>query len=179
MVPKSLWHRVMEVAHDLMFGDHLGTKKTEYRIQTNFYWPGMYQDVTFICRYCDVCQKTVTNGSISSAPMGEMPLIDLPFKRFAIDLVGPITPASEKRHRYISTLVDYATRYPEAVLIKNIDTESVAEALLDMYTRVGVPQEVLSDLGTQFVSKYGESFEAAINQAFDYYSIPSNLQWVS
>ena len=49
-------------------------------------------------------------------------------------------------------LVDYATRYPEAVPLKNIDTEMVAEALLDMYRRVGVPEEVLSDVGTQFTS---------------------------
>ena len=32
------------------------------------------------------------------------------------------------------------------------DRETVAEALLDMYSRVGVPEEVLSDLGTQFTS---------------------------
>ena len=56
---------------------------------------------------------------------------------------------------YILTLVDYATRYPEAVQLKNIYTETVAEALLDMYTlysRVGAPEDVLSDLGTQFTS---------------------------
>ena len=69
-----------------------------------------------------------------------------------MDLVGPITPASERGHRYILTLVDYATRYPEAVPLKNIDTETVAEALLDMYSRLGIPEEVLSDQGTQFVS---------------------------
>ena len=86
------------------------------------------------------------------APLGDMPLIDQPFKREAIDLVGPVEPASDKGHRYILTLVDYATRYPEAVPLKNIDTETVAEALLDVYSRVGVPEEVLSDLGTQFTS---------------------------
>ena len=138
MVPKSLRHRVMEVAHDSMFGGHLGTKKTEDRIITNFCWPEIHQDVTSFYGSCDVCQKTVTKRSISRAPLGEIPLIDLPFKRVAIDLVGPITPASEKGHRYILTLVDYATRYPEAVPIKNINTETVAEALLDIYSRVGV-----------------------------------------
>ena len=78
--------------------------------------------------------------------------IDQPFKRVAIDLVGPVAPASDKGHRYILILVDYATRYPEAVPLKNIDAETVAEALLDMYSRVGEPEEVLSDLGTQFTS---------------------------
>ena len=70
-----------------------------------------------------------------------------------MDLVGPISPASEKEHRYILTLLDYATRYPEVVPLKNIETETVAKALLDMYSRLGLPEKVLSDLGTQFVSK--------------------------
>ena len=76
-----------------------------------------------------------------------MPLIDRPFRRVAVDLVGPISPPSEKGHRYILTLVDYATKYPEAVPL------TVAEALMDMYSRLGIPKEVLSDLGTRFVSK--------------------------
>ena len=62
-----------------------------------------------------------------------MPLIDTPFKRVAVDIVGPITPPSEAVHRYILTLDDYATRYPEAALLKKISTEAVAEALLDIY----------------------------------------------
>ena len=75
----------------------------------------------------------------------DMPLIDQPFKRVTIDLMGPIAPASDKGLRYILTLVNYATRYPEAVPLKN-----VSKALLDIYSRVGVPEEVLSDLGAQF-----------------------------
>ena len=82
-----------------------------------------------------------------------MPLIDKPFKRVAIDLVGLISPPSEDGHRYILTLVDFAIRYPEAVPLKNIDTETVAEALVDIFSHLGVPEEILSDLGTQFVSE--------------------------
>ena len=82
-----------------------------------------------------------------------MPLIDTPFKRVAVDIVGPIAPPSEAGHRYILTLVDYVTRYPEAVPLKKITTEAVAEALLDIYSRVGIPEEVLTDQGTQFISE--------------------------
>ena len=142
MVPKSLRIRVMEVAHDSIFGGRLGVKKTKDRIQTNFYWPRMHNDVSGFCRSCDVCQKTVDKGTVARAPLGKIPLIDTLFRRVAMDLVGPITPASERGHRYILTLVDYATRYPEAVPLKNIDTETVAEALLDMYSRLGIPEEV-------------------------------------
>ena len=152
MVPKSLRIRVMEVAHDSIFGEHLGVKKTKDRIQTNFYWPRMHNDVSGFCRSCDVCQKTVDKGTVARVPLREMPLIDAPFKRVAVNLVGPITPASKRGHRYILTFVDYATRYPEAVPFKNIDTETVAEALLDMHSHLGNAEEVLTNQGTQFVS---------------------------
>ena len=81
-----------------------------------------------------------------------MLLVDTPFKRVAMGLGGPIAPAGERGHKYILTLMDYATRCPEAVPLKTIDTETVAEALLDMYSRLGIPEEVLRDQGTQFVS---------------------------
>ena len=81
-----------------------------------------------------------------------MPLIDTPFKRVAIDLIGMINPPSEAGHRYILTLVDYGSRYPEAVPLKKIDSETVAKALVDIFSRVGIPEEILSDQGTQFVS---------------------------
>ena len=84
------------------------------------------------------------------------PIIDTPFKRCAVDLIGPIHPASKERHRYILTLFDYATRYPEAVLLKAISSEIVAEAMLDIYSLIGIPEKVISDQGTHFILEYME-----------------------
>ena len=153
MVPVQLRSRMMKLAHGSLMGGHMGIKKTADKIQSAFYWPGIQGDVTRYCKSCDVCQKTVNKGSVPKVPLEKMPLIDKPFKRVAIDLVGPIGPPGEDGHRYILTLVDFATRYPEAVPLKNIDTETVAEALVDIFSRLGVPEEILSDLGTQFVSE--------------------------
>ncbi|RUS84546.1 hypothetical protein EGW08_007715 [Elysia chlorotica] len=89
---------------------------------------------------------------LERAPLQSIPVVDVPFKRVAVDLVGPIDPTSEDGHRYILTLVDYATRYPEAVPLKRIDAETVAEALVNIYSRLGVPKEILTDQGTQFMS---------------------------
>ena len=69
-----------------------------------------------------------------------------------MDIIGPIEPMSTKRNRFILTVVDYATRYPEAVALPSVDTQHVAEALLKIYSRVGVPSEILSDQGVQFMS---------------------------
>ena len=85
--------------------------------------------------------------------MGKLPLINTPFKRVAVDIVGPIEPRSEKRNRYILTMIDYATRYPEAVALPSIETERVAEALVEMFSRVGIPDEMLTDCGSQFTAE--------------------------
>ena len=47
------------------------------------------------------------------------------------------------------TLVDLATRFPEAVPLPGIETERVADALVSIYSKIGFPREVLSDLGSQ------------------------------
>jgi len=86
----------------------------------------MTDDVTRFCHSCDVCQRTVSKGRVLKVPLGKMPIIDSPFKRVAIDLVGELFPASSRGHRYILTVVDFATRYPEAVALKNISTTVVA-----------------------------------------------------
>jgi len=52
-----------------------------------------------------------------------MPLIEMPFKRVAVDLVGPIAPVTDRGNRYILTMVDYATRCPEATALKSIEAD--------------------------------------------------------
>ena len=124
------------------------------KVGTQFYWPGMQQQVSDFCKSCDVCQRTISKGKVTKAPLGKMPLIDKPFRQNAMDLVGPIHPISEQGHRYILTVIDFATRYPEAVPLRGtcISTEEISEALVDIYSRVGIPIEVLTDQGTQFTS---------------------------
>jgi len=73
-------------------------------------------------------------------------VIGVPFQRVGIDLVGPITPPSSSGNRFILCVIDYATRYPEAVALPGVSTEQVAQALW-------VPRQILSDQGSQFVSE--------------------------
>ena len=141
VVPEIYWKQVMKLAHESIVGGHLGAKKTVDRITSNFHWPGVVADVARFCRSCDICQKTAPKGHTCKVPLGEMPLMEEPFKRVAVDLVGPISPVSEKGNRYILTVVDFATRYPEAVALPKIETERVAEALLEVFSRVGFPRK--------------------------------------
>ena len=76
-----------------------------------------------------------------------------PFSRIALDLVGPLL-RSRSGNKYLLVLCDYATRYQEAVPLKSIDAESVAEELIKVFARVGVPLEILTNqAGTNFASQ--------------------------
>ena len=53
-----------------------------------------------------------------------------------MDIIEPLTSGK----RYILVLCDYATRYPEAVAVKAIDAECIAEELVQIFARVGIPE---------------------------------------
>ena len=116
---------------------HTIAARTTKRALSQFFWPGVTQHVRMYCRTCNGCQRTADKGRIPSSPFQQMPLIEEPFKRVAIDSVGPFEPLSERGHRYILTVIDVASRFPEAVPFKRIDTPATAEALF-------------SNRGTQF-----------------------------
>ena len=112
---------------------HQGMARTYERVASQFFWPGIYKEVSKYCKSWDICQKTVPKGKVTKVPLGKVPLISEPFKRIAMDIVGPIFPASNRGKLFILTVMDYATRYPEAIALSNIETETVAEALLAIY----------------------------------------------
>jgi hypothetical protein len=152
-VPKPLRMKVMKIGHDMPMAGHMGKKKTLDRIWTNFYWPGMSAHVNRYVQSCERCQKVTPKGKVPKVPLERVPMESQPFDKVAVDLIGPIYPASEGKKRFILVLVDYATRYPEAVALKGIETTEVAEALIDIFSRIGVPLTILTDQGSQFTSE--------------------------
>ena len=97
--------------------------------------------------------KDRSKGRVAKVPLGLLPLIDTSFKHVAVDIVGPIEPRSNNRSRYILTMMDYTTRYPEAIALPSIKTKRVAEVLVEMFSTVGVLDEMLTDCGSQFMSE--------------------------
>ena len=145
IVPQQYRTLVMKLAHESVIAGHLAIKRTMQKVLSEFYWPGINSDIKRFCQSCDICQRTTPKGKIVKAPLGKMPRIDVPFRRIATDLIGPLKPVTYNKYRYILTLVDYATRYPEAVPLASIDTETVAEALVSIFRRVGIPNEALME----------------------------------
>ncbi len=69
-----------------------------------------------------------------------------------MDIVGPLEKSSAG-HRYILVICDYATRYPEAFALRTITTPEVMHALIQLFYRVGIPMEILTNQGTNFTSR--------------------------
>ena len=151
VVPEKYRTNILETAHDNTFAGHLGVEKTKDRILRHFYWPGIFQDVAKYCRTCPKCQMMDKSKMQRRAPLIPMPIIDTPFKRIGIDIVGPMK-RSRQRYKYLLTICDYATRYPEAIPITNLRTETVANALITVFSMVGIPEEIVHDQGSQFMS---------------------------
>ena len=68
-----------------------------------------------------------------------------------MDIVGPL-PRSKSGNRYILTVCDYATQHPEAIPLPSIEAERIAKELIKIFSRVGIPKEILTDQGTNFMS---------------------------
>jgi transposase InsO family protein len=81
--------------------------------------------------------------------------IPLPRRRFShvhVDLVGPL-PVATCGARYLLTIIDRTSRWPEAVPLSNITAERCADAFVEGWvSRFGVPETVTTDRGTQFTS---------------------------
>eukprot|EP00731_Ephydatia_muelleri_P014661 Em0008g381a len=133
VLPKQCREKVMELAHSIPMAGHLSKHKTTDRVLQRFYWPALRADVAEYCRRCET-------------------LMDVPFERIAMDVVGPL-PRTSSGNKYVLVICDYATRYPEAVPMKSVDAEKVAEELVKMFARVGIPGEILTDQGSNFTSQ--------------------------
>ena len=62
-------------------------------ILDRFYWQGIKKDVTEYCQTCPECQRTAPRPS-NRSPLIRMPILEVPFDRLALDIVGPLRKTS-------------------------------------------------------------------------------------
>ncbi|XP_073681655.1 uncharacterized protein [Garra rufa] len=151
VVPRTKTAAVLELAHSHPMAGHLGQENTVRRIRDRFHWPGLDGEVKRFCQACPTCQRTSPRKPPPS-PLIPLPIIDVPFERIGMDLVGPL-PKSARGHEHILVVVDYATRYPEAVPLRKATAKNIAQELFQLFSRVGIPSEILTDQGTPFMSR--------------------------
>jgi cleavage and polyadenylation specificity factor subunit 1 len=146
MLPPALRYRAFQQIHRL---SHPGRKASVKMLQDRYYWPGCRKDIQEWVRACGACQKSKINRH-SRAPLEKFPPSDR-FHHVHTDIT--ILPESNG-YRYLVTFIDRATRWPEAIPVKNITALTVAKVFVNHWvSRYGVPHILTSDRGKQFRSK--------------------------
>ena len=152
VVPESYRNEILRIGHTIPLSGHMARKKTVERITAHFFWPGLHFDVRKYCATCPQCQVVARKLKSSRAPLKPVDIVTEPFKKIAIDIVGEL-PRTTTGYKYILTIVDYATRYPEAIPLRSTNSKTIADALIQYFSRVGIPDEIVSDQGSNFMSK--------------------------
>ena len=148
VVPKPQRQALVEIAHDRL--GHFSVAKTRAILNNKFTWPKMGSDITNHVLACIKC-KQFNKTAHKQAPLHTRPVITEPYEEIALDIIGPL-PRSKQGHRFALTAICMASRWPEVYPLKNIEAESVANALIEFLSRNGIPSKILTDQGSQFMS---------------------------
>lgn len=108
----------------------------------------MNKDINYFVKTCEECQRSKINRH-TVAPLSSVPKAR--FRHIHIDLVGPLQPS--KGCRYLLTIIDRFSRWPEAIPLSDMTAPTVAMALYSGWiARFDTPETLTSDQGRQFES---------------------------
>lgn len=146
-IPEQYRQVVFNSVHNI---SHPGTRTTRKLISQKYFWQSMNTDINQWTRNCILCQKSKvqrhTFSNISTFPPTER------FQHIHIDIVGPL-PTTAQGHRYLVTMIDRLTKWPEAIPTDEITADRIATIVYQHWiSRFGCPTTLTSDQGRQFES---------------------------
>ncbi|GBM54090.1 Retrovirus-related Pol polyprotein from transposon 412 [Araneus ventricosus] len=150
VIPQVYRDKILALCHEGT-SSHLGVRKTKDRLLKHYFWPNCIKEIEGYVRSCDTCQRMEKGNDKIKAPLKLVPIITEVFSKMNIDAVGPF-PTSLKGNSYLLTAICMSLRYPDAIPVADISSISVTDALLEIFSRMGLPREIQSDLGSSFTS---------------------------
>ncbi|GBG89125.1 hypothetical protein CBR_g48834 [Chara braunii] len=153
--------RLLGEFHDARLSAHLGVNRTLTRLRERFPWPDVLHDVTRYIESCAVCHR---NKGRSRVPFGELkplPIPRAPRLSIAMDVIGPF-PRDRLDHDGILTVVDRLSKYARFLPCKyHVAAPELARLLhTGWITNQGVPEDIVSDRDTRFMSAFWTSLMA-------------------
>ena len=147
IVPKSMQREMMEKIHS----SHLGINKCKARARDILYWPGMSSQIHDLCSKCPTCLEN--RKSNPKEPLKPHPAPKRAWSKVGTDLFHMGTKT------YL-IVVDYYSKFPEVVLLDNTTSQGVITAMKSIFSRHGIPDQVVSDGGPQYSSHKFKEFAA-------------------
>ncbi|KAL4083052.1 hypothetical protein QTP88_028382 [Uroleucon formosanum] len=144
---------IFKQCHDSIIGGHVGIHRTIKKIKTQFNWQGLKEDVIEYIKNCESCQKGKVANKKIKQPMLITSTSSEPFEKIFLDIVGPLV-TTLSGNTYILTLQDDLTKYSMGIALPNHQANTIAEAFVTNFVCThGIPQTILTDQGTDFLSK--------------------------
>jgi transposase InsO family protein len=137
-VPSTMREQYMQRCH----GGHQGIEKCRRRFRESVWWPGINGDIEKFVTECETCIK---HRAVKHQPVVDNPLPHGPWSEVGTDVFY----FDDKLYLVV---VDYYSRWIEAVYIAAQTSDKVVEALKDVFARYGVPGKLRSDNGPCFNS---------------------------
>ena len=141
--------KLFNSVHAGKFAGHLREAKIYSTLAKHYWWPRMRTDVNTWCKSCLTCATRRVGQAIKPELM-PIP-VGGPFDRVGVDILQ--LPKSSRGHQYAVVFVDYLTKWPEVFPARDQSALTVAKLLVErVICRHGVPAELLSDRGANFLS---------------------------
>ncbi|XP_060170960.1 uncharacterized protein LOC132601930 [Lycium barbarum] len=143
---------IIEAYHLSPVGGHHSSSRTTAKVlQSDFYWPTIYQDAYDFVKAYDQCQRhegILRRHELPMIPIFEVELFDV----WGIDFMGPFV--SSYNNKYILVAVDYVSKWVETVALPNNEGRSFTAFLKKyVFSRFGTPRAIISDGGFHFCNR--------------------------
>ncbi|KAK2997595.1 hypothetical protein RJ639_025679 [Escallonia herrerae] len=166
-IVKDKVEEVMREVHSGACGAHQSGPKLQMQIKRlGYYWPTMIADCIGFAKRCQACQF---HGDFSHSPPEPLhfTVCSWPFAAWGMDVIGPFTPPSSKGHRYILAATDYFSKWAEAIALRDVKRDTVADFIrTHIIYRFGVPESVIADNAKYF--KEGALYKLYANYNIKY-----------
>ncbi|KAM1301190.1 hypothetical protein ACFX2H_012264 [Malus domestica] len=151
----------MAEAHEGICGAHqAGTKMRWLLRRYGYFWLEMEKSCKAYARGCEECQKHEPLQHLPSVPLNPV-VKPWPFKRWAMDFIGQIYPASSRGHTFIIVATNYFTKWVEDLAMKTITLAAVKKFIeTQILHRFGVPETIFTDCKPSFISREVKEFES-------------------
>jgi hypothetical protein len=149
-VPANLRESIITMYHDDVLAGHRGAAYTQARIEMQFWWPKLSEDVL---KYVQACPTCCTNkvGRRVHVPSGSLSKgVPYPFHTINMDVLGPFSTTIHTKNRFIISFVCVLSRWAEAYATTDHTATTVADCLISLITRHGFPKVIVSDRGSEF-----------------------------